>query len=494
VPERSEKLAGSTPHRLGFLFDEFPRPASVRDRPRAHWLAIGAVCIGAFMGQLDASIVTIAFPSFEHAFHTGIGPVTWVGLSYLLSLVAFVTIVGRFADMAGRKLLYTYGFVLFALASGACALAPNLATLVGLRIVQGLAAAMLQANSLAIIKLAAPPGELGRAVGFQGAAQALGLALGPTVGGLLIAAGGWRLIFFVNVPVGAVGVAAATIFVPRSRHLRSRAPLDWGGLLLFVPATTAWLIAISYGDRLGWGSAPVLTLFIVGAAFLLAFLLRERAARHPMVDLHLFRTRSFSAGIGSGLVAYLVTFGVLLVFPYLFERALGSGPPLAGAELMAMPLSLAAVAPFAGRIGDRFGMRALTTLGMTLVAAALFVLGETPPSTWAAILGLVVIGVGLGCFTPANNASVIGDVPGNRSGEASGLVNLTRATGTSLGLALTGLVFARGGGDLDRAAAVVGGYHDAVTFLAGAALVSAAVAALRSRPLAPDEGFAAAPK
>ncbi|MGB9112931.1 MAG: MFS transporter, partial [Acidimicrobiales bacterium] len=158
------------------LFIEPRRIEAVRRRPDAYWFVVGAVGIGAFMGQLDASIVTIAFPTLQRAFNVHVGAVTWVGLSYLISLVAFVTIVGRFADMVGRKLLYVYGFGLFALASAGCALAPNLPALVGLRVVQGVGAAMLQANSLAIINIAAPAGKLGRAIGVQGAAQALGLA------------------------------------------------------------------------------------------------------------------------------------------------------------------------------------------------------------------------------------------------------------------------------------------------------------------------------
>ena len=134
------------------------RLAAIRERPRGYWYAVGAVCVGVFMGQLDASIVTLAFPSFEHAFHAGIGAVTWVGLSYLVTLVALVTLVGRFADMAGRKLLYVYGFVVFAAGSAACGLAPDLAALDGFRVLQGVGAAMLQANSLAIINLATPRG------------------------------------------------------------------------------------------------------------------------------------------------------------------------------------------------------------------------------------------------------------------------------------------------------------------------------------------------
>jgi MFS family permease len=186
------------------LLVEPRRPQGIRERPNAPWLAVAAVCVGAFMGQLDASIVTVALPTLQRTFDASVGAVTWVGLSYLLVLVATVTAVGRFADMWGRKLLYVYGFVIFALASALCGLAPDLAALCGFRALQAVGAAMLQANSLAIIVLVVPGRSLGKAIGIQGTAQALGLALGPSIGGLLLAAGGWRLIFFVNVLVGLV--------------------------------------------------------------------------------------------------------------------------------------------------------------------------------------------------------------------------------------------------------------------------------------------------
>ncbi len=454
---------------------------SVREHPNAYWFVVGAVGIGAFMGQLDASIVTIGFPTLQRAFNVQLGAVTWVGLSYLISLVAFVTIVGRVADMAGRKLLYVYGFGLFALASAGCGLAPDLPALVALRVIQGFAAAMLQANSLAIISVAAPPNKLGRAVGVQGAAQALGLALGPSVGGALIAIGGWRLMFFVNVPVGALGVAAGLAFIPRSRHLRARTPLDWSGLALFVPMICALLVAISFGDSWGWGSSAVLALFVSGAVFGLAFLTREHNARNPMLDLKLFRSRSFSAGISSGLLGYLVTFGVLLVVPYVLERGLGVSTGAAGLLLMVMPLLLGLVAPIAGRIGDTIGVRALTFGGMLIVATALFGLALVRPSVVVVEISLSAIGLGLGCFTPANNASVLATVPRGQLGEASGVVNVTRATGTSLGLALTGLVYVVGSGEHAVGAAVTPGYHDAFFFLAATALLAAVASFARTK-------------
>ena len=200
-----------------FTLTEAARPDAIRNRPDAHWFVVGTVCVGAFMGQLDASIVTLAFPALRKEFHASIGSVEWVALAYLLTLIATVPAIGRLADVAGRKLLYVYGFVVFSLASVACGLAPNLVSLDVLRVVQAIGAAMLQANSVALITLAMPRGMLGRGIGVQGAAQAVGLALGPTVGGLLVGLGGWRLIFFVNAPVGLIGTVAGWFLLPRTR-------------------------------------------------------------------------------------------------------------------------------------------------------------------------------------------------------------------------------------------------------------------------------------
>ncbi|HEX3979656.1 MAG TPA: MFS transporter, partial [Acidimicrobiales bacterium] len=320
------------------------RPRAVRDLPRGYLLAVAAVCVGAFMGQLDASIVTLAFPAFEQSFHAGVGAVSWVGLSYLLVLVATVAAVGRIADMVGRKLLYIYGFAIFVVGSVLCATATNLIGLDCFRAFQAIGAAMLQANSVAIIALAVPRRRLGRALGVQGAAQALGLALGPSVGGLLLAAGGWRWLFLVNVPVGLVGMVAALLFVPRSRQLQRRVGFDWPGFALFFPAVAALVFAVSEGNRLGWTSPTMAVLFGVAAVLGAAFVARERRSRSPMIDGALFRHMPFTSGISSALLAFLVMFGVLMVVPFYLERASGYGTVRTGLELMVMPLALGLVA------------------------------------------------------------------------------------------------------------------------------------------------------
>lgn len=451
------------------LLVEPRRPEAIRERSDAHWFAVAAVCVGAFMGQLDASIVTVALPTLQQTFGVSVGAVTWVGLSYLLVLVATVVAVGRFADMWGRKLLYVYGFVIFTLASVLCGLAPDLAALCVFRALQAVGAAMLQANSLAIIVLVVPARALGRAIGLQGTAQALGLALGPSIGGLLLAAGGWRLIFFVNVPFGVFGAVAAILLVPRSRNLMTRARFDWTGLGIFFPAVVALVSAISFGAAVGWSSNLIVGLFAAAAVLGALFVRHERHDADPMLDLGLFRNARFSTGIASGVGSYLVMFGVLLLIPFYLERGLGLGAARSGLELMAMPLAFGIVAPLAGRLADRVGARPLTVSGMALVTLGLGLLGALRPSTLWLLLLLAVIGVGMGLFTSPNNASIMGAAPGRQAGMASGVLNMSRGMGTALGLALTGTIFVVAGGG--------GGASGAQHAFAVTAYVLAAIAA-----------------
>jgi EmrB/QacA subfamily drug resistance transporter len=432
------------------------------------------------MGQLDASIVTLAFPTLQRSFDATLGSVQWVGLAYLLTLVGLLPAIGRTADMRGRKLLYTYGFAIFTLGSALCGVAPSLDALVGFRVLQGVGAAMLQANSVAIIVSAMPPAVRAPAIGVQGAFQALGLALGPAVGGLLIGLGGWRLIFLVNVPVGVLGVLLGWFLLPRSRDLAPRAPFDWLGLALFVPAVGALLLALTYGNRLGWGSGVILALFAAGALLVALLVARERATPAPLLDPRMFARPAFSAGIASGLLSYLVMFGVLLVVPFLLEEGRHLRPGTAGLLLMAMPVALGVTAPLAGRLAVRVGVRPLAVGGMVVVASMLALLAAAHDLTLGFLLALAGVGVGLGAFTPTNNAAIMAAAPMRQAGVASGVLNMTRGLGTSLGLALTGLVFTLAGGSPGASAADVRhAFVVAVVFLAGVALLSALLAALR---------------
>ena len=242
------------------------RPRAVARWPHAHWLAVAAVCLGAFMGQLDASIVTLTFPALSREFGASLAGVQWVSLSYLLTLVALLLPVGRLADAAGRKLLYLYGFAVFTVASAACGFADSLPLLVGLRVVQAVGAAMLQANSVALVTTSSRRRSMRAALGVQAAAQAVGLALGPTLGGVLVDGVGWRWVFWVNVPIGLLAIAAGRYLLPRTRQRTAMRSVDWLGVALLGSCSTALLLGLSALSGLDAPVWAVVTLFVAGVA------------------------------------------------------------------------------------------------------------------------------------------------------------------------------------------------------------------------------------
>jgi EmrB/QacA subfamily drug resistance transporter len=470
----------TSPALLRSLLTERARPQRIAGSRHAHWLVVAAVCVGAFMGQLDVSVVSLAFPTLQHVFRTTVGAVQWVGLSYLLILVSTVPAVGRLADTVGRKALYIYGFIFFALGSALCGIAPDLATLDCFRALQAVGAALLQANSVAIIVLAVPRTQLGRAIGVQGTAQALGLSLGPAIGGLLIAAGGWRLIFLINVPIGVLGTIAGWYLIPRSRYLRPSDGFDLRGLALFVPATSGLLLALSYGNQIGWASLPVLSAFALAIVCGVAFLSAERSALAPMIDLRLFRRRAFAAGVWCGLLSYLVLFGALFVTPFYLESVRGLSVAATGGLVATLPITLGLIAPFAGHFADRIGPRLPTVAGMLASALALVLLSTLHSFPLAVGAALSLLGAGLGLFTSANTAAIMGAAPPEQSGAAGGVVNVARGLGTSLGLSLTALVFGIFAGRHATPGLVTRGFESSTLFLAGVATVSALIASLGS--------------
>lgn len=459
---------GEAAPRVGWrkILVEPARPKWIAQKPNAYWYAVITVCFGAFMGQLDASIVTLAFPTMGRDFHATVGAVQWVGLSYLLMLVGALAAVGRYADMVGRKLLYTYGFLIFILGSALCGFAVDLPMLIGFRVLQAGGAAMLQANSVAIIVGAMPSEKLGRGIGVQGAAQALGLALGPAVGGALISLGGWRLIFFVNVPVGLAATILAWFLIPRSRHLAQKAPFDWIGLAFFAPAAIAFMLAISLGNHLGWLSPLMIVSYVVAIVFLVAFLVRESRTRYPMLDLALMKIKAFWMGIASGWLIYLIIFGVLFVVPYFLEDGMHLSPGRTGVELLAMPFAIGIFAPFAGNLADRLGPKPLLIFGMSLSTISLAFLAFNHHNIVFFLIELFGAGAGLGLSTAPNNAATMGAIPKESSGVGSGVLNMARGLGTALGLALTGLVFTLFAKDITSSALVSKGFKYSILFLA----------------------------
>jgi EmrB/QacA subfamily drug resistance transporter len=436
-----DHLAGAL--RRHFL-TESRRPAAVRSSPRAHWYVVATVCIGAFMGQLDASIVTLALPRLGRDLHAGVGAVEWVALAYLLVLVATLATVGRIADAVGRKLLYVYGFGVFTAASVLCGLAPTLPVLIAARVLQAVGAAMLQANSVALITEAVPRPLLGRAIGVQGTAQALGLALGPAIGGLLLTLGGWRLIFLVNLPAGAIGLTLGWLLLPRSR---SRRPIDGAdrlGALLLAIAAAGPLVYLSQATSRGYDDVALLLALGAGVLAAIGFVLPERVTAAPLIDLSILRRPAISTGLSSGLTSYLVLFGTLYVVPY-YLSAKDVHPALIGLQLAVLPVTLGIAAPIAGRQLSRVGDRPLTAGGLSLAAAGMLEIAVWHGTT-GLFAGLAITGLGLGAFTPANNATIMSASPAGHTGVVSGMLNMTRGIGTALGVAIAGALYTAAAG------------------------------------------------
>lgn len=439
-----------TPRRSGSrwpaaLTQERARPEGIRSRPNAWWLSVGTVCFGAFMGQLDASIVTLTYGSLRAEFNTSLAAVEWVSLAYLLTLVALLVPAGRLADAHGRKLLYLYGFALFTLASAACGLAPSLPALVVFRVLQAAGAALMQANSVALVTTSAPRERMRTALGVQAAAQALGLALGPTVGGALVSTLGWRWVFGVNVPIGLIALVAGHYLLPRTRAHTRVANFDWAGLTLLAVATTSALLGVSAASGLpvpGWG---VGALFVAAALAGWGFVARQGRADCPLVDLALLRVRAVVSGLVGALSGYLVLFGPLVLVPVVLT-ARGSSALAAGGVLTALPAGFA----LAATGGDRLLPGSMTDRNRCLLGAAVFTAAVTallvvPLTVFWLVPALALTGLGLGTFTPANNAMIMGAIPAGSSGTGGGLVNMARGLGTALGVALVTFALHVGG-------------------------------------------------
>jgi MFS family permease len=437
----------------GSILAEAPRPEAVRRHPRAPWFAVGVVCSGAFMGQLDVSIVTLTFRPMMREFHAPLAAMQWVSLIYLLTLVALLAPAGRISDARGRKLVYTYGFGVFTAASAACGLAPGLTALVAFRLVQAAGAAMLQANSVALVTTSVPKAKMRLALGMQAGAQSLGLALGPTLGGLITVTVGWRFVYWFNVPVGIMAVVAARYLLPRTRDFGSPGRFDWQGTSLLAVCTAGLLLALSAAGGLsmpGWAAAGLALSAIAAGA---GFAVHEARARFPVIPLTMLRSKGLARALAGAVSGYLVLFGPLVLVPQVLGTRPG-GEAGVGLLLSALPAGFGVAALTADTVLPPYlGNRQRGMLGSLISALALGLFAVLPPGTSLAAVLLGLTGLGLGIFIPANNAAIMRSAPGDSAATLGGLVNMARAIGTTLGIAMVTWVLhlAAGGTGTDTA-------------------------------------------
>ena len=417
--------------------------AEVEVSPRRWWILFG-VSLGILMGTLDSSIVNIALRTLVQDLNTSFAKVEWVVLSYLLVITAFILGVARLGDMFGKKRIYVGGLILFTVGSALCGIAPNVDWLIGFRALQGLGAVMVTALGAAIVTEVFPAHERGRAIGIIGSAVSVGIALGPSLGGVLIGLSGWRTIFLVNVPIGILAVVISAAFIPQSSPAQTRQSFDFPGAIILTVALACYALGMTVGQSRGF-SDPLIVGLLAGALIgLIVFVLVEARIRQPMLDLSIFRNTLFSTNLLLGVLVFVALASNALVMPFFLEQGQGYSITKTGFLLAVVPVFIAVIAPLSGYLSDRFGTRVIAIIGLILITAGYFLSSTLTADVSIAgyLLRLTPIGIGFGVFQSPNNSAVMGSVERNRLGVASGLLALSRTLGQTTGFALIGAIFA----------------------------------------------------
>jgi EmrB/QacA subfamily drug resistance transporter len=412
-------------------------------RSRRRWLVLAVLCVGLFMLLLDGTIVNIAIPSILKAFAASFSGVEWVMNAYLLVFAVLLITTGRFGDLYGRRLIFVLGLALFSLSSLACGLAPSVGFLIGFRALQGLGGAMMMPNTLSIIANVFPPEERGKAMGFWGAVSGFSLAVGPSLGGLLVDGASWRWIFFINVPIGIILLGVALKYVPESTDPSSVKQIDYPGVAVLTGSLFCLTFALIEGQKYGWTSGLILGLFAATVVGLVVFVFIQRRQLQPLMELSLFRNRTYSVTNGVGLILSFAMMGVFFLLPVFLQAILGYSAIKAGLVMTPLAAVVIVASPSSGTLSDRIGPKWLMFSGM-LVAAAGFYLtmrAMVVDASWKSlVLPFAVSGFGIGMVMPVMTSAVMGSVPVEKAGQASGVISSMRQIGSVLGIAVMGAV------------------------------------------------------
>ena len=419
-----------------------PSRSTPNPSPNNKWWAMLGIGLGVLMFTLDTSIVNIALPTLVKTFRTSFATIQLVVLSYLLVLTALVLGAARLGDMLGKKRLYLIGLVVFTISSLLCGLSPSVYFLIGFRALQGLGAVFISALGAAIITEVFPDSQRGQALGAIGAIVSLGIALGPTVGGLLISVASWRTIFLVNVPIGIFASFVVFRFVPPSTIIE-RQRFDWLGAIIATVMLTCFALGMTEGQNQGFDSGISLTLLVAAVISLGCFLAIEARKKQPMLDLRIFRNLQLSLSLLVGLLVFVVIAGVVFILPFFLELVLQYSIKQVGLLLAVSPVLGGIVAPISGTLSDRFGPRIISLVGLLLMVCGCLLIStfDAQLTELGYIVRVAPFGVGLGMFQSPNNSAILGGVSRERLGIASGLLSLSRTMGQTAGVPLLGSVF-----------------------------------------------------
>jgi EmrB/QacA subfamily drug resistance transporter len=395
--------------------------------------------LGSILGPIDASVVNVVLPTIARSFSSSLATAQWVPMLYLVTAGSLILFFGRLGDLWGYRRVFLVGLLGFVATSVLCAAAPTMHALVAFRALQGLAAGMMTSVPLAILTGTFPAADRGRVIGLFAGSISVGLAVGPSLGGLLAAAFGWRAAFLVNLPVGLAAFAFARRVLPDLRGGPGR--MDVPGALAVLGALSTFLLSV---NRLQQDGVDAVAVALLAAAVLLggAFVAIERRAPQPLLDLHLFRSAPLGLGCLAAVLNFMAQYVVVFVTPFFLSRVLHEGPAGVGLVLTAFPLTVLAVAPFAGALSDRIGTVALAAGGSSVctLACLLFAVRPGDDGILPVVVGLVLFGLGTGTFQSPNNSAVMGAAPREHLGVVSSLLGTSRSLGMVLGVAAAGAV------------------------------------------------------
>jgi len=410
-------------------------------KPPSKWLVMAVIMLGVFMIPLDTSIVNTILPSITVYFHTDISIVQWVPTVYLLAISCLIMLYGRLGDIIGHKKIFLYGLAGFTVSSMLCGLSQNIWMLIVFRVLQGLVAGMPIAVGFALAVAAFPPEERGKALGFYATSIGVAMALGPTAGGAIAEHLGWRYIFFINVPIGVVSFISCSRVIPQG----SRKPgqrLDIPGALAFAVFLPVLLLYFNRGEAWGWASPVSITMLSVAVVLGGLYFWIERTSKQPMVNLKIFTQKVFSLSLLSYFLYFICFSAFIFLTPFYLKFVLGYSIFKVGLVMAAAPIVALVSAPLSGMASDRFGTRIFAISGMCIAALGLFLLStlNESDSAFDVVWRLGVTSFGGAIFATPNNSTIMGNVPPEHLGIASGLLAAMRYMGMVFGIAITGAI------------------------------------------------------
>jgi EmrB/QacA subfamily drug resistance transporter len=467
------------------------------DRVAYKWWALSCTSLGMLLATINSGTLIIALPDLERALRTGLLPLVWVILAYLIASTVLVLTAGRLSDLFGRKKAYVAGFLVFSAASLGAGFAGGSTELILWRIVQGVGGAFLFANAAALVTDAFPRRQLGLAMGTNTMVAAVGLVLGPVLGGALVAIS-WHWVFWFNVPLGLLGAAWGALMLRELGKPDAQRGLDLPGTFAFLTGLTGLVYGISRGGLSGWNDPLVIGSLVASALLLPLFIVIEDRGDAPMLDLTIFRNRMFAAATAAAFINGLSRFSLMFVFVFYFQGVKGDDPITAGVKLTPMAVGMLFSSPLAGLWADRRGSRMLAALGMLIgaVGLALMTTLNAHSPYWQSSLWLLIVGVGSGMFNSPNTAAMMGTVQAHRRGIAAGARMMLQNTGAVVSIAFvlaivtaavpkdvllkifSGLATGLSDAKLDP---FIRNMHTALWVLAATSLIGAGVSLLRPR-------------